>query len=63
LYGVDFWRPVPPEIASSLAERLPGPELSPREAEILRLSSNGQTNKQIAARQGISEGTVRGSRQ
>jgi two-component system NarL family response regulator len=52
-------RPVPPEIASCLAERLPGPELSAREAEILRLISNGHTNKQIAARLGISEGTVR----
>ncbi len=52
-------RPLPPEIASCLVERLPGPELSAREAEILRLIANGQTNKQIAARLLISEGTVR----
>jgi two-component system NarL family response regulator len=52
-------RPLPPEIASCLAERLPGPELSARETEILRLIANGQTNKQIATRLGISEGTVR----
>jgi two-component system NarL family response regulator len=52
-------RPLTPEIASCLAERLPGPELSARETEILRLISNGQTNKQIATRLGISEGTVR----
>jgi two-component system, NarL family, response regulator len=52
-------RPLPPEIASCLAERLPCPELSARETEILRLIANGQTNKQIATRLGISEGTVR----
>jgi two-component system NarL family response regulator len=52
-------RPLPPEIASCLAERVPGPELSGRETEILRLISNGQSNKQIATRLGISEGTVR----
>lgn len=52
-------RPMPPEIASCLAERLPGPELSARETEILRLIANGQTNKQIATRLSISEGTVR----
>ncbi len=52
-------RPLPPEIASCLAERLPGPALSAREAEILRLIANGQTNKQIATRLEISEGTVR----
>ena len=40
-------------------ERLPGPELSARETEILRLIANGQTNKQIATQLGISEGTVR----
>ncbi len=52
-------RPLPPEIASCLAERVPGPELSGRETEILRLISNGQSNRQIATRLGISEGTVR----
>jgi two-component system NarL family response regulator len=52
-------RPLPAEIASSLAERLPATELSARETEILRMIANGQTNKQIASRLGISEGTVR----
>lgn len=52
-------RPLPPEIASCLAERLPGPELSARESEILRLIANGQSNRQIASRLGITEGTVR----
>lgn len=52
-------RPMPPEIASCLAERLPSAELSARETEIVRLIANGQSNKQIATRLGISEGTVR----
>jgi two-component system, NarL family, response regulator len=52
-------RPLPAEIASCLAERLPATDLSARETEILRMIANGQTNKQIASRLGISEGTVR----
>jgi two-component system NarL family response regulator len=52
-------RPLPPEIASCLAERIPCPELSPRELEILKLIANGEANKEIAARLAISEGTVR----
>jgi two-component system NarL family response regulator len=52
-------RPLPQEIASCLAERIPCPELSPREMEILRFIANGASNKEIAARLTISEGTVR----
>jgi two-component system NarL family response regulator len=52
-------RPLPQEIASCLAERIPCPELSPRELEILKLISNGSSNKEIATRLNISEGTVR----
>src|ERR1022692_1432452 len=52
-------RPLPQEIASCLAERMPCPELSPREAEILKLIAKGEANKEIAVRLGISEGTVR----
>jgi DNA-binding NarL/FixJ family response regulator len=52
-------RPLPKEIASCLAERIPCPELSPRELEILKMIAHGETNKEIAARLGISEGTVR----
>jgi two-component system NarL family response regulator len=52
-------RPLPPEIAACLADRIPRPELSPRELEILRLIANGKCNKEIAAALEISEGTVR----
>jgi two-component system NarL family response regulator len=52
-------RPLPQEVASCLAERIPCAELSPRELEILKLIANGETNKEIAARLAISEGTVR----
>jgi two-component system NarL family response regulator len=52
-------RPLPKEIASCLAERMPCPELSPRELEILKLIAHGESNKEIAGRLSISEGTVR----
>jgi two-component system, NarL family, response regulator len=52
-------RPLPKEVASCLAERIPRPELSPRELEILKSIANGATNKEIALRLAISEGTVR----
>lgn len=52
-------RPLPQEIASCLAERIPCPELSARELEILKMIAHGETNKEIAGRLGISEGTVR----
>jgi len=52
-------RPLPKEIASCLAERMPCPQLSPRELEILKLIAHGESNKEIASRLAISEGTVR----
>jgi two-component system, NarL family, response regulator len=52
-------RPLPPEIASRLAERIPRSELSPRELEILRLIAKGGSNREIATALAISEGTVR----
>ena len=52
-------RPLPPEIAARLAERIPRSELSPRELEILKLISQGGSNREIATSLNISEGTVR----
>ena len=52
-------RPLPPEIASRLAERIPRSELSPRELEILKLIAKGGSNRAIAGALAISEGTVR----
>lgn len=52
-------RPLPAEIASCLAERIPYQELSPRELEILRMIAGGKSNKEIAIHLRISEGTVR----
>jgi len=52
-------RPLPPEIASRLAGRIPRSELSPRELEILLLIAKGSSNKEIAGDLDISEGTVR----
>jgi DNA-binding CsgD family transcriptional regulator len=39
--------------------RAPGPGLTPRQTELLRLVADGHTNAQIARRLGLSEGTVR----
>jgi two-component system NarL family response regulator len=52
-------RPLPPEIASQLADSLPRTPLSARELEILRLIAKGKSNKEIAADLTIGEGTVR----
>ncbi len=52
-------RPLPPEIASQLAESLPRTPLSARELEILKLIAKGKSNKEIAAGLAIGEGTVR----
>ena len=52
-------RPLPPEIASRLAEGVPRTPLSPRETEILALIAKGNSNREIANALLISEGTVR----
>jgi two-component system NarL family response regulator len=50
---------IPQEIAAKLAERMVGPELTPRELEVLRLLVAGHSNKGIGVALAIGEGTVR----
>ena len=50
---------IPPEIASELAEHATEDELSGREIEVLQLIASGNSNKMIADRLSIGEGTVK----
>jgi DNA-binding NarL/FixJ family response regulator len=52
-------RYLPPELARRLAERVAGPEISEREIEVLRLISDGKSNKEIGATLHIAEDTVK----
>jgi two-component system NarL family response regulator len=53
-------RHIPSAIAQRLADRaMSGPSLSEREVEVLRLVAAGLTNKEIAAKLFIAEGTVK----
>lgn len=52
-------RVIPPNIATRLAERIGGNELTAREFEVLKLITAGKSNKQIGDDLGISEGTVK----
>jgi DNA-binding NarL/FixJ family response regulator len=52
-------RYLPPSVLKSLAERPPGPELSPREVGVLKLIVKGLSNKEIAHKLSITEGTVK----
>ena len=51
---------IPPAVAARLAERvLAGPQLTPRELEVLRGIVAGRSNKEIGAALSIGEGTVK----
>jgi two-component system NarL family response regulator len=52
-------RCIPGNIATRLAERVGGNELTSREFEVLRLIVKGKSNKEIGDQLGISEGTVK----
>jgi two-component system NarL family response regulator len=52
-------RVIPPSIATRLAERVGGNELTARESEVLNLIVHGKSNKEIGHELGISEGTVK----
>ncbi len=50
---------IPTEVARTLVEHLGQPMLSAREVEVLRCAAGGNGNKQIGARLGIAEDTVK----
>jgi DNA-binding NarL/FixJ family response regulator len=52
-------RVVPPDVALRLAERMPQSDLSPREMDVLRLLTDGKSNKRIADALHLREATVR----
>jgi len=51
-------RPVQPEVAQKLTDRMFQPVLTPREIEVLRLVARGMRNKEIAAALTITEETA-----
>ena len=50
---------IPASVAKNLAARTPNSALTDRERDVLGLIVKGQSNKQIAAELGITEGTVK----
>ena len=50
---------IPPRIGQKLVEKMNRPELTQREGEILRLIAEGDSNKVIGDKLGITEGTVK----
>ena len=53
-------RPIPPDIARTLADRLTQSQLTAREIEVLTLVAKGLRNKEIGATLAIAEETVQG---
>jgi DNA-binding NarL/FixJ family response regulator len=52
-------RRIPAAVAQRLADRMGGPELTPREVEVLNLIVKGNSNKEIGAALFIGEATVK----
>jgi DNA-binding NarL/FixJ family response regulator len=52
-------RRLPPELADRLSERGPGPGLTPREVDVLRLMASGRSNAEIARELQITRGTAK----
>lgn len=50
---------IPPLVSKTLEARPPGPQLSARELQVLKLIVKGLSNKEIAEALGITEGTVK----
>jgi two-component system NarL family response regulator len=50
---------IPGPVAQRLAERMGGPNLTPRESEVLELIVAGRSNKEIGSDLSISEATVK----
>lgn len=53
-------RRIPGAVATRLAERMAGNDLTAREGEVLQLIASGKTNREIATGLAITEGTVKG---
>ena len=53
-------RPIPPEVAQRLTDRMFQPVLTAREMEVLRLVAKGLRNKEVAGELKISEETIQG---
>lgn len=53
-------RCIPALVATRLAERVSGNDLTAREVEVLKLIARGHSNREIAAALTITEGTVKG---
>jgi two-component system NarL family response regulator len=52
-------RRIPPEVASRVSDRGPGPGLTAREIEVLKLVAKGRTNVEIAEELQITRGTAK----
>jgi two-component system NarL family response regulator len=53
-------RRIPSPVATKLADRMGGSDLTARELEVLKLIAKGNTNKEVASELSITEATVKG---